>query len=101
MSHARAVFLLFFLNFVDAILTIVWVTGDMATEANILMAALLDWGVLPFLAVKITIGAAAGFVLMYASEYRVARIGVTVALSVYILVMASHVLTGLAVSGYI
>lgn len=97
MNHARAVFLLFFLNAVDAVITMFWVGTGSAPEANHLMAALLDWGFLPFILAKIGMGALAAVVLLWGSEYKLAKIGVTIALAVYVGVMASHVLTGLAV----
>ena len=97
MNHARAVFLLFFLNLVDTVLTIFWVGSGQAPEANHLMATLLDWGVLPFILAKVGMGVFTAVVLLYGSEYRLAKIGVTIALVVYTGVMASHFLTGLAV----
>src|SRR6478672_5689302 len=44
--------LLFGLNVLDALLTIVWVRNGVATEGNQLMAGLLDIGNGPFLLVK-------------------------------------------------
>jgi hypothetical protein len=96
-NHARAVFLLFFLNLVDTVVTIFWVGTGSAPEANHLMAALLDWGVLPFIIAKVGMGAFTAVVLLYGSEYKLAKIGVTIALVTYAGVMASHILTGLAV----
>ena len=49
-------FLLFVLNLLDALLTVVWVRAGVATEGNQLMASLLDIGNVPFLGVKIAIG---------------------------------------------
>ena len=99
MNHARAVFLLFSLNLIDAFVTLVWVGGGYAPEANHLMAVALDWGVLPFLLIKIGMGAFTAVVLLYGAEYKLARIGVTVALVAYSGVMAFHALTYLAVQG--
>ena len=99
MNHWRAVLLLFLLNLVDALITIVWVAGGWASEANYLMAALLEWGVFPFLLAKVGMGAFAAVVLLYGSEFRLARIGVAVALVAYIGAMGSHVLTGFAILG--
>lgn len=101
MNHVRAVFLLFFLNLVDTVLTIFWVGSGQAPEANHLMAALLDWGVLPFIVAKVGMGVFTAVVLLYGSEYRLAKIGVTIALATYTFVMASHLLTGLAVYQYL
>ena len=52
----RQVFLLFTLNFVDAVLTIFWVRNGYATEGNHLMSTLLDIGDMPFLMVKLAVG---------------------------------------------
>jgi hypothetical protein len=97
----RAVYLLFSLNLVDAIVTIIWVRSGLAPEANHLMATLLDLGVLPFLLVKLGIGAAACATLIYGSGFRAARIGVAVALVVYMGVMLTHVVTGFAALGFL
>ena len=101
MNHARAVFLLFFLNLVDTVLTLFWVGTGQAPEANHLMASLLDWGMLPFILAKIGMGVFTAVVLLYGSDYKLAKIGVAIALAAYTGVMASHVLTGLAVYQYL
>ena len=59
MPLATPAFLLFALNLLDALLTIVWVRSGVATEGNQLMASLLDIGNGPFLAVKIAMGTVA------------------------------------------
>jgi hypothetical protein len=56
MSLLRPTFLLFALNILDALLTIVWVRSGIAIEGNQLMARLLDMGNLPFLGFKAAIG---------------------------------------------
>lgn len=99
MNHSRAILVLFFLNVVDAVTTLIWVTNDLAPEANQLMAMFLEWGVFPFLLVKLGMGAVTGLVLYYGSEYKLARIGVAIALVVYIGAIGSHILTGFAVFG--
>ena len=63
MTLFHQVFLLFALNFLDAVLTLFWVRNGFATEGNQLMATLLDIGDLPFLAVKVAIGAVTVVVL--------------------------------------
>ncbi len=93
--------LLFGLNLLDALLTIVWVRSGVATESNQLMAALLDIGNAPFLAVKIAIGAVAAIVLMRWGNRPLARYCLAVALAVYIGLMAVHAFTGLAAFGYV
>ena len=97
----RETFLLFSLNLLDAILTIVWVRNGVAIEGNQLMARLLDSGDLTFLAAKIAIGTIAAFVLLRWGNRRLARYGLTLALAVYISLMGIHVMTGLTAFGYI
>jgi len=94
-------FLLFALNLIDALLTIVWVRTGVATEGNQLMASLLDIGNGPFLGVKIAIGAVAAFVLFKWGQRPIARYGLAIALAVYIGLMGIHVFTGLAAFGYV
>ena len=91
----RETFLLFALNLLDAILTIVWVRNGVATEGNELMARLLDSGDLTFLAAKIAIGTITALVLLRWGNRRLARYGLTVALTVYIGLMGIHLVTGL------
>lgn len=99
MQLFRETFLLFALNLLDALLTIVWVRNGVATEANHLMARLLDIGDLTFLGVKIAIGTIAAVVLFHWGELRVARYGLTFALTVYMGLMGIHFLTGLSAFG--
>jgi len=94
-------FLLFALNLLDALLTIVWVRTGVATEGNQLMATLLDIGNGPFLGVKIMIGVVAAFVLIKAGNRRIARYGLAVALALYIGLMGIHLFTGLYAFGYV
>jgi hypothetical protein len=93
--------LLYALNLVDALLTILWVQTGFATEANALMDMFLSIGVVPFLLVKIGMGTFAAVVFIYGADYRLARIGVTVALYAYAFTMGVHILTGLAASGFL
>ena len=93
--------LLFTLNLLDALLTIVWVRSGVATESNQLMASLLEIGNGPFLIVKIAIGAIAAIVLFKWGSRPVAKYGVAVALAVYIGLMGIHIFTGLSAFGYV
>lgn len=97
----RPVAVLFLLNLIDAVVSILWVRGGVATEGNHLMATLLAAGDLPFLAAKLGMGAVTCAVLLYGAEFRLARIGVSLALTVYVVVMGLHVGTGLAVYGFL
>lgn len=94
-------FLLFALNLLDALLTIVWVRSGIATESNQLMASLLDIGNVPFLGVKIAIGAAAAIVLFRWGNRPLAKYGLTIALAVYLGLMGIHLFTGLSAFGYV
>lgn len=97
----RETFLLFSLNLLDAILTIVWVRNGVATEGNHLMARLLDSGDFTFLAAKIAIGTITALVLLRWGNRRLAKYGLTVALAVYIGLMGIHIVTGLSAFGLI
>lgn len=94
-------FLLFALNLLDALLTLIWVRNGVVTEGNQLMATLLDIGDLPFLGVKLAVGSVTAFVLWRWRSKKLARYGLLVALSVYIGLMGIHFLTGLFALGYV
>ena len=100
MNLWRSVFLLFALNLIDALVTIVWLRNGV-TEANYLMAGVLSFGEVPFLAVKIGMGVFACGVLLWGAEYRLARMGTRIALAAYSFAIASHILTGFAAGGYL
>lgn len=101
MFMLRPTFLLFTLNFLDAVFTIYWVRNGFASEGNELMARLLDIGDLPFLAVKIAVGAAAALVLWRWEDLRLARYGLALVLTLYIGLMGVHFVTGLSAFGFI
>ena len=101
MHMFREIFLLFSLNLLDALLTIVWVRTGVATEANHLMARLLDIGDLTFLGAKLVIGTITALVLFKCANLKLARYGLSVALAVYISLMGIHLFTGLTAFGYI
>ena len=93
--------LLFILNFLDAVLTIYWVRNGFATEGNYLMATLLDIGNLPFLGVKIAMGAVAAVVLWRWRDLKLAKYGLGLALAIYVSLMGIHFVTGLSAFGYL
>lgn len=101
MQVARPVILLFLLNLFDAVLTLFWVRNGLAPEGNHLMAVLLDMGDFPFLAVKLAVGAVTAVVLWYWSNFRLAKVGLALALTVYVGLMGVHFVTGLSVFGLI
>lgn len=92
-------FLLFALNFIDAVLTLYWVRNGFATEGNQLMAGLLDIGDLPFLAVKMAVGAIAAIVLWRWRNLRLAKYGLTLTVGIYVILMGVHLFTGLSAFG--
>jgi hypothetical protein len=93
-------FLLFAMNWLDAQLTIVWVRLNVATEGNALMALLLDHGEAPFVLVKLFVGAFAAYVLYRWSHFPLARRGMKVVLTVYLLLMVVHLVTGFSALGW-
>ncbi len=100
MNILQKSFLLFALNLLDALLTLIWVRNHWATEGNQLMAGLLDIGDAPFLTVKLLIGAVAAYVFFRWGNFKVARYGLSVALVVYIGLMGIHFVTALSAMGY-
>jgi hypothetical protein len=96
----RSVSILFALNIVDAVVTIMWIRSGVTTEGNYIMASVLDFGEVPFFAVKIGMGIITCGVLLWGSEYRLARMGTRIALAAYSFAIVSHVLTGFAAVGY-
>jgi hypothetical protein len=100
MSALAKSILLFLLNGLDAQLTIIWVRADLATEGNGLMARLLNLGDMPFLGVKLMIGAFAAYVLYRCSHLRLARRGLKLALGVYGALMLVHAATGMSALGW-
>ncbi len=101
MTLAGQTLLLFTLNILDAFLTLYWVRNGFASEGNQLMAGLLDIGDLPFLAVKIAVGAVTSVVLWRWRSLRLAKYGLALALVVYIGLMGVHFVTGLSALGFV
>lgn len=100
MSALSKSILLFSLNWLDAQLTIIWVRAQLATEGNSLMAHLLEMGNAHFLATKLFIGAFAAYVLYRCAHLKLARRGMTLALSIYFAIMFVHAATGMSALGW-
>src|SRR4051794_28595775 len=98
--HILAPALLFLLNLCDGLMTIVWVRAGVATEANSLMAGLLDIGNLPFMAAKIGMGTFAAIVLYIGRDRPLAKYGIGLALAIYVGLMGLHLFTGLTAFGF-
>ena len=101
MNLFRETLLLFSLNLLDALLTIIWVRNGVASEGNQVLARLLESGDFAFLAVKLAVGTIAAVVLLKWSHVSVARYGLTAALVVYVGLMGVHLVTGLTAFGVI
>lgn len=92
--------LLFALNWLDAQLTLLWIRLNVATEGNVLMARVLDYGVVPFLATKLAIGAFAAYVLYRCAHLPIAKRGMTAVLAIYLGLMVVHAATGCLALGW-
>lgn len=92
--------LLFALNMLDAVLTLVWIRLNVATEGNGLMARLLEYGEFPFLGVKFFVGFIAAYVLYRFAHFKIAKRGLQITLTVYCLLMLIHLATGLSALGW-
>ena len=101
MQLYRQAFFLFTLNFFDAVMTIYWVHYGFASEGNQLMAGLLEIGYMPFLTVKLLVGAVAAGVLWRWRNLPLAKYGLTFVLAIYISLMGVHFVTGLSAFGFI
>jgi hypothetical protein len=100
MSALAKSMLLFFLNWLDAQLTIIWVRSNLATEGNGLMAALLEMGDAQFLYAKLGIGAFAAYVLYRYAHRPLAQRGMKLALVTYGALMFVHAATGMSALGW-
>lgn len=92
--------LLFTLNWLDAQLTLVWIRMNVATEGNGLMARVLEYGDLPFIAVKLAVGAFAAYILYRCRHLPIAKHGLTLVLTIYFGLMLIHAATGCAAMGW-
>ena len=92
--------ILFALNWLDAQLTLFWVHSNIATEGNRLMDQLLQIGDVPFMLVKLGVGAFAAYTLYRASHLALARHGMRLVLTVYGLLMFTHLATGMFALGW-
>ena len=92
--------LLFSLNWLDGQLTLLWVHTNVASEGNGLMNQLLSLGDVPFMLVKLAIGAFAAYTLYRCSHLPLARRGMKLVLSIYGVLMLAHVATGMSLLGW-
>lgn len=99
MNLIREAVLLFSLNFLDALLTIIWVRNGAAEEANALMAVILEMGDLPFLGTKLAVGMFAAIVFLCGGHTSFARYGISFAIAIYLSLIGIHAITGLVAFG--
>lgn len=100
MSTLSKSLLLFSLNWLDAQLTLLWIRLNVATEGNVLMAYVLNYGESSFLVLKLAIGAFAAYILYRCAHLPLARHGLTAVLGMYLLLMVVHVATGCFALGW-
>lgn len=100
MSAIAKSLLLFVLNWIDAQLTLFWVRSHIASEGNDLMNELLKIGDAPFLLVKLAIGAFAAYTLYRCAHLPLARRGMQLVLTVYVVLMLVHAATGMSALGW-
>jgi hypothetical protein len=79
--------LVLLLNIADAIFTSLVVGNATAVEANPLMGALLEYGIAPFVIVKLLITLLSLGVLWKYRKKRIARIGAAICVFIYIILM--------------
>lgn len=101
MYLVRESVLLFGLNLLDALLTLIWVRNGVAEEGNRLMAELLNVNDIAFLSAKLAMGLFTAIVLLKWGYYRIAKVGVAIALVLYVGLMGIHLLTGLTAAGIV
>lgn len=92
--------LLFGLNLLDAQLTIVWVRLNVATEANVLMARVLNHSEASFFGLKLAVGSFAAYILYRCAHIPLARRGLTAVLTMYVGLMLVHAATGCLALGW-
>ncbi len=83
-----AVILLLLLSSLDAYLTLSLIYKGRVIEANPIMAYFLDYGILPFTFVKITITSTALIVLCLFKNVNLTRISVPLTIKIYLAVIA-------------
>ena len=87
---------LFVLNFLDAILTLVWIQVGFATEANPIMDAVMKIHPGLFVLAKVALVSACLGILWTARHKALARFCTTFGFSVYSMVIVYHVVGGVA-----
>ena len=94
-------FLVFILNVLDAAFTSIVVGNALATEINPLMRALLEYGIAPFVVIKLLIITISLSVLWKYRKNRLAKIGAVLCVLVYAILIGYVVSVSLYPSYYV
>jgi len=89
-SHKTTIILTVIFNLIDAVLTLAWVTWELALESNPIMASAIDMGPIQFMTIKIVIVNLGVTVLWLRREKTWVRCAALGTLGVYSYVMMIH-----------
>lgn len=78
------------LNLLDAVFTLVWVHTGVATEANALLAAALDYSTIAFMLAKLSVVSAGVLVLWKYRRRRLSVAGLTLVFVIYNALLIYH-----------
>ena len=82
-----AVVAVLLLSCIDAYLTLTLIERGVVIEANPFMAYLMNYGVMPFTITKFIVTASALIILCLFKNVRITRIGLPIAINIYVLVV--------------
>jgi hypothetical protein len=82
--------ILFMLNAIDAVATVTWISAGLATEANPLMAPLIELHPAVFVATKLTLVGLCSYLLWQHREHRFSLVATIGLVSVYYALIAYH-----------
>ena len=78
------------LNLLDALLTLTWLSLDIAVESNALMNTLVSWGPVPFVMGKIALVSGGSFLLWRFRSHPWAVVGLFMVFLVYYALLLYH-----------
>jgi heme/copper-type cytochrome/quinol oxidase subunit 2 len=92
--------MVFILNVLDAILTSLVVGSAIATEANPLMRSLLNYGIVPFITVKLSVIISSIYVLWKYRKRKIAKYGAIACAFIYT-ILITYVICAILYPSYI